>query len=257
MQSNQRRAQLRRKAPQIIIAAVAIAVCLYVLFEIVEDVVIEGVPLTSSPLIGTILSFTNSITTAISSLGYVGIFVLMLLESSSLPIPSEAVLPFAGYVVSMGYLDFWLTIIVATVAGVAGSLIDYYIGLKGVHILAERRILGKAIFSMNQIEYAARWFNKYGPFMVFVGRLVPGFRTLISFPAGAVRMPITKFVAYTTAGCLIWNAILIYLGYFLGANWNEVAGFSHYIIIAVIIVAVIILAAYFTNKRIKNKKKIA
>lgn len=254
MLSKQRRDQLRRKAPLIIIAAIAIAVCVYILFEIVEDVIIEGAPLTSEPLIGTILLFTQSITATVSSWGYIGIFVLMLLESSSLPIPSEAILPFAGYFVSLGYIDFWLAIIVATVAGVAGSLIDYYIGLKGVHILAERKILGKAIFSMDQIEYAGSWFSKYGSFMVFVCRLIPGFRTLISFPAGAVKMPITKFVAYTATGCLIWNTILIYLGYYLGANWNEVAGISHYLIIAVIIIAVIIIAVYFANKRMKKKK---
>ncbi len=254
MTSNQRREQLRRNAPKIIIIAVAIAVCLYIVLEIVEDVIIEGAPLTSNPLIGAILSFTQSITATISSWGYVGIFVLMLLESSSLPVPSEAVLPFAGYFVSIDILNFWLVVIVATVAGVAGSLIDYFIGLKGVHILAKHKVLG-SIFSVNQIDYATRWFNKYGSFMVFLGRLVPLFRTLISFPAGAVKMPLAKFVGYTAAGCLVWNTILVYLGFLLGENWNEVAGFSHYLIIIVVIVVVIILALYLVKKKM-NKKKI-
>ena len=250
MQSNQRPSKLRKGIPQIIILALVLVVCLYILFEIVEDA-----SLANEPFIGAIFSLSQSITTTISSWGYIGVFILMLLESSSLPVPSEAVLPFAGFFVSQGSLDFWLTVIVATVAGVLGSLIDYYIGLKGVHILTDRKILGRAIFSMDQIENAAKWFNKYGSFMVFIGRLVPAFRTLISFPAGAVRMPIVKFIVYTTAGCLIWNTILVYLGFFLGSNWNEVAGVSHYIVIAVVIIAVIILTVYFTKRRMKNKKK--
>lgn len=253
MLSNQRREQLKRKLPLIIFLAIAIAVCLFILLEIVEDVVIEGTPLTSIPYIGIILNLTQSITATVSSWGYIGIFVLMLFESSSLPIPSEVVLPFAGYFVSMGQLDFGLTIIVATIAAITGSLIDYYIGYKGVHILAKRKIIG-AVFSMDQITIATKWFNKYGSFMVFIGRLVPVFRTLISFPAGAVKMPIGKFVAFTTLGCLVWNALLVYLGCFLGTNWNDVAGISHYIIIAVTVTAVAMLAVYFVNKRrIKRK----
>ena len=86
----------------------------------------------------------------------------MLLESSSLPIPSEVVLPFAGYLVSMGQLNLWITVIVATIAGIAGSLVDYYIGLKGVQSLTQHRVLGRVLFSANQLEIAARWFNKHG-----------------------------------------------------------------------------------------------
>ena len=94
--------QLRRKAPQLIIAAIAIAIVVYVLFEILEDVFIEGAPMTSGPLISAIISLTHNVTSTVKSWGYYGIFVLMLLESSSVPIPSEVILPFAGYLVSQG-----------------------------------------------------------------------------------------------------------------------------------------------------------
>ena len=173
----------------------------------------------------------------------------MLLESSSVPIPSEVILPFAGYLVSMSQLNFWVTIVVATVAGAAGSLIDYYIGLKGVHVLAQRRLLGRVLLSMGQLEVAARWLNKYGILMVFLGRLIPGFRTIVSFPAGAVRMSMAKFVTFTTAGCLVWNSILVYVGFYLGSNWIEVAGVSRYLILGAIAAVLIIIVIYLIIRR--------
>ena len=246
--SHQSLEQLRRKAPQLIVAAIAIVIAVYVLFEILEDVVIEGAPVTSGPLISAIISLTRDATAT----GYSGIFTLMLLESSSLPIPSEAVLPFAGYLVSMGQLNLWITVIVATIAGIAGSLVDYYIGLKGVQSLTQHRVLGRVLFSTSQLEIAARWFNRHGAFMVFLGRLIPGFRTVVSFPAGAVRMSLAKFVAFTTAGCLLWNVILIYLGWFLGKNWAEVAGVARYLIIATVVAIVIVVIVYLIKRRQKK-----
>ena len=236
--SNSRVGWLRNKAPQLIVVAIAILIVTYVAFEILEDSSV-------------IISFTQNVTSTVISWGYWGILGLMLLESSSLPIPSEVVLPFAGYLVSTGALNFWITVTVATAAGLAGSLIDYYIGLKGVHFLSEHRILGRALFSTIQLEIAAGWFKKYGSVMVFLGRLIPGFRTIVSFPAGAVKMSLVKFIAFTTAGCLVWNSILIYVGYYLGINWKEVAGISHYLIIAVVAAFIVVVAAYL----IRRKKK--
>jgi membrane protein DedA with SNARE-associated domain len=241
--------QLRRKAPQLIVAAIAIVIAVYVLFEILEDIFIEGAPVTSGPLISAIISFTRNVTATVQSGGYVGIFVLMLLESSSLPIPSEVILPFAGYLASMGHLNLWITVIVATVAGIAGSLVDYYIGLKGVQSLARHRILGRVLLSATQLEIAAKWFNKNGAFMVFLGRLIPGFRTVVSFPAGAVRMSLAKFVAFTTAGCLLWNIVLIYFGWYLGSNWTEVAGVLRYLILAAVVAVVLVIVVYLIKRK--------
>jgi membrane protein DedA with SNARE-associated domain len=205
--------------------------------------------LTSGPVINAIVSLTRDVTATVSSWGYYGIFLLMLLESVSLPIPSEVVLPLAGYLVSTGQLNVWVIITVATVAGVAGSLIDYYIGLKGVRYLAEHRVLGKVFFTQSQLEVAVRWFSKYGAIIVLLSRLIPGFRTIVSFPAGAVKMPLAKFVAYTTIGCLIWNSVLIYVGIFLGKRWREVAGVSQYLIYAAAAGAIVLLIVFFVRRR--------
>ena len=85
---------------------------------------------------------------------------------------------------------------VATVAAIVGSLIDYYIGLKGVEALSKRKVLGRVLFSMDQLAFADKWFSKYGSLTIFLARLIPGIRTLISFPAGAAKMPLTKFLIY-------------------------------------------------------------
>jgi len=178
---------------------------------------------------------------------------MMVLEASSLPIPSEVVLPFAGYLVSTGSIDFAYTLLVATLGAVVGALIDYYIGLKGVEALTKYKLFGRTLFSENQLHVGANYFARYGSAMVFVGRMVPVVRTLISFPAGAVKMPLAKFVGYTFAGCLIWNSLLIYVGYYLGSKWREFADFSHYIAIAVAAACVAGGVWYLIHRR--NKKK--
>jgi len=243
---------LRRKAPQIIAATIIIVIAVYVLFEFLEDA-----PLTSGPMVSAIMSFTSTVKDTVFSWGYSGIFGLMLLESSSLPVPSEVILPFAGYLVSIGYhnLNFWVTVLVATVAAIIGSLVDYYIGLKGIQALTKHRILGRALFSVDQLTFAGKWFNKYGSLMIFLARLIPGIRTLISFPAGAAKMPLAKFLAFTTAGCILWNILLIYVGYYLGTNWTEVAGISHYILIAVIAALAVLIAVYLLVRRRKRKAR--
>jgi membrane protein DedA with SNARE-associated domain len=234
---------LKRRAPQLIIIAVAIALAVYVLFELLADNFIV-------PFMNGNFSFTRTI----ASLGYGGVFGLMILEASSIPIPSEIILPFAGYLVHLGHMDFTITLVVATAAAIAGSLIDYYIGLKGVQILTKYRILGHAVFSENQLKIAANYFTRYGSTMVFVGRLIPVVRTLISFPAGAVKMNLTKFIAYTLAGCVLWNGLLLFVGYYLGSKWQAVAGFSHYIVIAIAAIAVVLFVLFLVRRRKKLKK---
>jgi membrane protein DedA with SNARE-associated domain len=249
---NSRFALLRRKAPQIIAITIIVVIAVYVLFELLADVFIEA-PLTSGPLIGAIVSLMQG---TVSYWGYSGIFSLMVLESSSLPVPSEVVLPFSGYLVSIGQLNFWITVVVATVAAIIGSLIDYYIGLKGIETLTKRKILGRSLFSVDQLSFAGKWFNRYGSLTIFLARLVPGIRTLISFPAGAAKMPLAKFVVITTAGCLLWNTLLIYVGYYLGTNWLEVAGISHFILLAVIAALASLIVVYLVMRGRKRKRQI-
>lgn len=244
---------LRRKAPQLIVLAIAIVIVVYLVLDFLEDVVIGGAPVSSEPVISLILSITRGVTSLVQAWGYSAIFGLMLLESSSLPIPSEVILPFAGYLASMGQLDIWITVSLATVAGVAGSLIDYYIGLKGVQALTQNKILGKVLLSQNQLEVAEKWFKKHGSLMIFTSRMIPGFRTTFSFPAGAAKMKLSKFIAFTVAGCFLWNVILVYLGWYLGKNWTQVAGVSHYLIIAAVAAILIVIVVYLFMRRGKKQ----
>jgi membrane protein DedA with SNARE-associated domain len=253
---------LKGKAPQLLVLAIVAIVILVISLDTLEDTLIEGGSFTGTPLallFSFIVTLTQNVTAAISSWGYAGIFGLMLLEASSLPIPSEVVLPFAGYLVSQGQLNLWITVLVSTLAGITGSLIDYYIALKGMNLLAKRRILNRLLFNEAQLKRVEGWFKRYGALTVFLSRMVPGFRTLVSFPAGAVKMALPKFIAYTTAGCLVWNIILIYIGVYLGANWREVAGVSHYIIIgfaAAFLVALIVFLIRRKKKAELRQKKV-
>ena len=254
---NKKFATLRKKAPQIIAATIIIVIAVYVLFELAEDVLIERAPLTSGPLIGALVSILRNVKNTVANWGYSGIFGLMVLESSSLPVPSEIVLPFAGYLISTGKnnLNFLTTVLVATVAAIIGSLVDYYIGLKGIQALTKHKVLGRVFFSVDQLTFAGKWFDKYGSLTIFLSRLIPGIRTLISFPAGAAKMPLPKFLAYTTAGCILWNSILIYVGYYLGIKYTEVADISHYILLAVVAVLLAALIVYMVMRRKRRRKQ--
>ncbi len=246
---------MRLKAPQLIAVAIVAAVIVYVVVLILEDTLFEGTPLVNNPVIAFFMVLTHNVTAAVRSWGYCSVFGLMILESSSLPIPSEVILPFAGYLISAGQLDFLATTAVATVAGVLGALVDYYIGLRGVSFLSQRRVLGRFLFSKTQIDVVARWFNRRGALTVFASRLVPGLRTIVSFPAGAAKMPLARFIIYTAAGCLIWNGLLIYLGYFLGARWQQVAGASHYIIIVAFAGLLVAFVLFLIRRRMRVGRK--
>jgi membrane protein DedA with SNARE-associated domain len=227
---------------------------LYFVIDFLDDVVIEGAPVTSEPIISLILSITRGVTSTVKAFGYPGIFGLMLLESSSVPIPSEVILPFAGYLTVSGQLNAWIILAAATVAGITGSIVDYYIGLKGVQSLIKHKVWGKVLLSAAQLETAEKWFNKYGSLMVFVSRLIPGFRTTFSFPAGAVQMSLKKFIAFTAAGCFLWNAVLVYLGWYLGENWTLIAGVSRYLILAAVATVIIVVAVYVVRSRRKKEE---
>jgi membrane protein DedA with SNARE-associated domain len=240
--------------PQLLVLAIVVIGIVIISLDTLEDTLIEGGTFRGTPLdilLNGVIMFTQNVTATVSSWGYVGIFLSMLLEASSLPIPSEVILPFAGYLVSLGQLNLWVTVLVATLAGIAGSLIDYYVGMKGMNLITRRKVLGQLFSNKARSEMVEKWFNRYGAAVVFLGRLVPGFRTLVSFPAGAARMSLTRFIAYTLAGCLVWNVFLTYIGVHIGANWREVADVSHYIIIGVVVA---ILVAFIVLL-IRRKKR--
>jgi membrane protein DedA with SNARE-associated domain len=175
--------------------------------------------------------------------GYPSLFALMALESASLPIPSEVVLPFAGYLVSQGILNFWLVLLVSTAASLAGALLDYYLAKRlgrpfVIRMLKFFRVHGGAL------ERAEKWFDTSGRWTVFLARFVPVLRTVISLPAGLFRMGIKSFILMTVAGCLGWSAVLVYAGYIAPSDWVSVFTSSLTVVDTLSAVAASVAAVY-------------
>jgi membrane protein DedA with SNARE-associated domain len=192
-------------------------------------------------------TLSDFIISVIEQLGYAGVFVGMTLESAGLPIPSEVIMPFAGYVVWKGGLTLIGITLAGTLGCLAGSLIAYYIGLWGGRPLLER--YGKyVLIRKHELDLADKWFGKYGDRAVFVSRLLPVVRTYISFPAGIVKMDVKKFSLYTVLGSLLWCFGLAYIGVLLGPHWVDIEGLFRYLDIAVI-VGIIALVAYLIYHR--------
>ena len=189
----------------------------------------------------------------ISLLGYAGIFFLMMLESMIVPVPSEFVMPFAGFLVAQGTFSFLLVIIASTLGSITGSLIFYYIGKTGGHRLVEK--YGKYVLvDAEDIRKTEEWFQKRGDLTVFLARLIPVVRHLISFIAGIGKMNVKKFSFYTVVGAAIWNAILTYIGYMLGQHWKEVSQYLEQLDI-IIVILLIVGCLYFAYRHITRKKK--
>jgi membrane protein DedA with SNARE-associated domain len=164
------------------------------------------------------------------TVGYLGVGVAMAIESAMIPLPSELVLPFAGFLVSspssvepltQGPWSFWIVAVVAVAGNTAGSLIGYAIGAWGGRPFLERygRYL---LIRQDEIDLADRFFARWGPQTAFFSRLLPVVRTFISFPAGVARMPLGRFILYSTLGAVPWTLLLLYVGTVLGANWIDV-----------------------------------
>jgi membrane protein DedA with SNARE-associated domain len=185
--------------------------------------------------------------------GYFGVFTLMTLESMLLPIPSEVILPFAGYLAYRGSMNLILAILAGTLGGLTGSLISYGIGYYGGRPFIIK--FGRYILLREQeLSVVENWFKKYGSMSVFLTRLVPIFRTFISIPAGIGEMNIFKFTLYTTLGSLIWSIVLVYLGFSLGKNWVVIFRFFSeldYVVYAAVI-AVILYLGYRAYKAWKK-----
>lgn len=168
---------------------------------------------------------TDWIIQTISELGYLGIFLVMLAESIFPPIPSELIIPFAGFAAANGQLDFFGVIAAATIGAVVGMLPWYFagrlFGLDRVRWLADR--YGRLLtMNADEIDVAVGVFRRFGPVIVLFGRLMPIIRTLISIPAGLARMPLPVFLLASTTGALIWNIILTLAGYLLHEHYEAV-----------------------------------
>ena len=199
------------------------------------------------------------ITNTMNSLGYLGIGLLMFLENLFPPIPSELIMPLAGYTAT--FPNTQIQVIPAIAAGVIGTILGaipwYYAGLllgqKRLQLLASR--YGKWIgISGEDIEKSTNWFQKHGSKAVLFGRLVPGIRTLISIPAGISKMPIVPFFIYSTIGTIVWVTLLTYAGYFLGKNYKLVEDYID-VITKVVVFGVLLAIAVFIGYRLWKRSR--
>ncbi|HYK94658.1 MAG TPA: DedA family protein [Candidatus Dormibacteraeota bacterium] len=196
-----------------------------------------------------VIPFLNHLYGAV---GYVGVGVAMGIESAMIPLPSELVLPYAGFLISdptqlepitRVRWDFWIVVIVATLGNTVGSLIGYGIGAWGGRPFLER--WGKyLLIRHHELVLADRFFQKYGPATAFFSRLLPIVRTFISFPAGVARMPLGKFVLYSTLGAIPWSIALVWAGIQLGGNWVAIRHALQPFDLAIAVAAVLLVALF-------------
>lgn len=176
----------------------------------------------------------------ISTLGYGGIVLLMAIESACIPLPSEVIMPFSGYLVYRGEFVLWLVAVSGAVGCVLGSLVAYWVGARGGRPLVER--YGRyVLISPRDLALADHWFERHGDIIILAGRLLPVVRTFIAFPAGVARMPIVKFTVYTFIGSLIWCWALAWVGLRLGEHWDTLGSWFHRfdaVIVGVVLLAV-------------------
>ena len=166
-------------------------------------------------LSGSVLS-SASLDSFMSRYGYASVFALMALESASLPVPSEVVLPLAGYFVGANQLNFWAVVVVSTLASLTGALVDYYLA-KWLGRPFVVGLLNLFRLHRNALDRAEAWFGRSAEWTVFAARFVPGLRTVISLPAGLFEMKMSRFVLMTVSGCFAWSVILVYAGVLAGS----------------------------------------
>lgn len=190
------------------------------------------------------------ITSVIGALSYGGIVLLMAIESCNIPLPSELIMPFAGYLSYLGKLNFHLAAIAGAVGCVLGSLVSYYLGYYGGRPFLEK--YGKyLLLTKHDIDKGDELFKKYGDLVALVSRVLPIIRTFISFPAGVARMNIKTFIAYTFLGSLIWSYILEYIGIKVGGNEKALSDIFHKFDLAIGIVLIAGIT-YFIYTHIKK-----
>ena len=204
-------------------------------------------------MIYNLLSLVSSfIAFIIEKFSYFGVFVLMMLESAGVPIPSEIIMPFSGFLVSRGVFIFWVLIFVGILGNVVGSLIFYWLG-RYIGRSFIMRFGGYLLIHPKDIDLAERWFQRWGSWAIFVSRMLPVVRTYISFPAGVANMNLWKFILFSTIGIIPWVWFLAWLGVFLGEEWTT---FEHYfrkfdILILVILISVVV---WWVHRHIRHRR---
>lgn len=186
------------------------------------------------------------------TLGGPGAAITVGLDNLFPPIPSELVLPLAGFTAARGTFTLVEALVWTTVGSVVGAVIVYYLGMLLGRDRVRRLMARVPLIKADDFDHAERWFAKHGSKAVFLGRMVPLVRSVISLPAGIERMPVWKFLTLTTLGSLIWNTAFVLGGYFLGANWHIVEQYAS-VFQKVVIVAVVAAIAFFVAKRLRDR----
>ena len=202
-----------------------------------------------------IASITDKVATwatdVVGDLGLAGIFLLMAPESACIPIPSEATMLFAGFNVSEGKYSLFEAVAVGSLANLVGSWVAYAVGYFGRIELLEKH--GKLLhIKPSHLQWADRWFERYGAPAVFFSRMLPIIRTFISLPAGVARMPFWKFTVLTLAGCIPWIFMLTFIGQQVGANWEDWKDSLHYVdyaVLALIVLGIVYLVIRWRRNR--------
>jgi membrane protein DedA with SNARE-associated domain len=182
-------------------------------------------------------------TMLINYLGYTGVFVLMTLESMIFPVPSELVMPFAGFLIVMGHFNVVPVIVASSLGSIVGSLLSYGMGRMGEPVVL--RYGRYLLLNQHHLEWTKKFFERHGGKTIFIARFIPVVRHLISIPAGLARMPLIPFILYTVAGATLWNVFLTYLGMRLRENWWVIQRYTHildYFVVAGLIGAVVYMA---------------
>jgi membrane protein DedA with SNARE-associated domain len=196
-------------------------------------------------MLGELISW---IVQTVSDLGYIGIFVMMLLESSFFPFPSEVAMIPAGYLASKGEMNIYLVVIAGILGSLAGAIFNYWLALRFGRVFVLK--FGKYFFFKEEtLVKMEDYFSKHGEISTFVGRLVPVVRQYISLPAGLSKMDLAKFSLYTSLGAGIWVIILTLLGYFIGDNELLVKEYLHSIVVGVLLVLSCIVFIYIRKMK--------
>lgn len=205
----------------------------------------------------------NILYSLLSNLNYTTIFILMMVESTVIPFPSEVVVPPAAYQAAAGNLNIWLVILFATLGAVVGAIINYaagyYLGRPVIYRFANSRLGKLCLLSQEKIEKSEKYFNDHGAVATLTGRLLPGIRQLISVPAGLAKMNLGKFVFYTSLGAGAWNIILAILGWYLHSFVPQdelqaaINTYSDHIKVVIISLAVLALMFIIFRKLLKMR----
>ena len=199
--------------------------------------------------------FSQIFLSFIASWGYVAVAVLMAAENACIPIPSELILGFAGYLVFAGHMLFEGALAAGMVGGLLGSIFAYEVGARGGRAFVEK--YGKYfLIKKSHVDIAQHWFDRYGLKAVFFSRMLPVVRTFISLPAGFARVDTKRFFVYTIAGSLPWTAAILYAGMVLGESWTLLMEYGHEASIIFVVLSLIVIAVLYIRWRKKKKRRL-